>query len=654
MTFSSTVRGSFQSSGVVRVWGFLLPAASLNDNKDSARPRLWGSRLSKVMSGSFLASGFSRTVRGLALKRLRLGVPVPYYVRALVRSNEIWLTVLSSCVGALAGICVWLMTCSTLAAHRWLYALHNDGRLSGLASLAPWRTLVMPCLGGLVLGLFGLLIAKRFRHRPVDPIEANALHGGRMSVRDSTIVAFQTFLSNGSGASLGLEAGFTQIAAALGSFCGRLFRVRRADLRILVGCGAGGAIGAAFDAPIAGAFYAFELVIGTYSLVNLAPVAVACIAAVGTAHLLGGVSTTLSLLPHPQLTLRDTLPVLALGVFCGLIGIGTMRGVTLAEVLFRHLSLPSWLRPALGGLMVGGLALYSPSILSAGHAAVRKVLEEGQALGPICLLLIFKVLASSISIGSGFRGGLFFASLYLGVLSGSLFGFGLESLGQGGPSVTTCAVLGMSATAVAIIGVPMTMTCLILEMTADLSLASGVLLASVLSLLTVRQLFGYSFATWRFHQRGESIRSAIDVGWLRELVVEKLMQREVPCRAPEMRLAEARLSCPLGMGPHIVLTEPGGRYRGIVLLSEIHAPDHPSERSLASLALQRETVLTPGMSCREAVGLFERAEADALVVVADYATAKVVGMLSEKYVLRRYAEALDRTRRELAGEARMV
>jgi len=596
-----------------------------------------------------LASGFRRT-----FDWLRHVVHVPYYVRALVRSNEIWLTVLAAGIGILAGLSVWVMTRSTLYAHRVLYALHNDGRLSGLASLSPWRTVLMPCLGGLVLGAFGVMLARRFSHRPVDPIEANALRGGRMSVRDSAIVAFQTFLSNGSGASLGLEAGFTQIAAALGSRCGRLFRVRRSDLRILVGCGAGGAIGAAFNAPIAGAFYAFELVIGTYSLVNLAPVAVAAVAAVGTAHFLGGVSTTLTLLPHAPLTLHETLPVLVLGVFCGLVGIATMRGVTLAEALFRRIPLPVWLRPALGGIVVGLLALYSPSILSAGHAAVIKVLEEGLTPLPLVLLLILKVVASSVSIGSGFRGGLFFASLYLGVLAGSLYGFGIAALGVGGLSVASCAVLGMSATAVAIIGVPMTMTCLILEMTADLTLASGVLLASVLSMLTVRRLFGYSFATWRFHQRGESIRSAIDVSWLRALTVERLMQREFPCRPADMTVGDARQCCPLGMAPHVVLIDEERRYRGIVLVSEIHAPDHPPERLLGAIAQHDRIMLLPGMACEEAVYFFERAEADALIVVEDEATRRVVGLLSEKYVLRRYAEALDRTRRELVGEVRRV
>nr|WP_279379582.1 chloride channel protein [Asaia prunellae] len=282
------------------------------------------------------------------------------------------------------------------------------------------------------------------------------------------------------------------------------------------------------------------------------------------------------------------------------------------------------------------------------------MLQGGLSPWPLFLLLILKMMASSVSIGSGFRGGLFFASLYLGVLAGSLFGFGLEALGAGGPSVATCAVLGMSATAVAIIGVPMTMTCLILEMTADLTLASGVLLASVLSLLTVRRLFGYSFATWRFHQRGESIRSAVDVSRLRALTIERLMQRDFPCRQESMTVGEARVSCPLGMAPQIVLIDTENRYRGIVLVAEIHSPDHPPERILGAIAMHQAVTLLPLMACEEAVHLFERTEADALVVVEDPKTRRVVGILSEKYVLRRYAEALDRTRRELLGEARRV
>ncbi len=152
--------------------------------------------------------------------------------------------------------------------HTLLFALPLGERLSAAATLDPWRALLVPLAGGVVFGL-GLLALARWRPvREVDPIEANALHGGRMSLRGSLIVAAQTMWSSGVGASVGLEAGYTQLASGFASWIGRLFRLRRRDLRVLVGCGAAGAIGGAFGAPLAGAFYAFELVIGSYSVVE--------------------------------------------------------------------------------------------------------------------------------------------------------------------------------------------------------------------------------------------------------------------------------------------------------------------------------------------------------------------------------------------------
>ena len=174
-----------------------------------------------------------------------------------------------------------------------------------------------------------------------------------MSLNDSLIVVVQTILSNGVGASVGLEAGYTQVGSALASRFGRMFRVRRNDLRLLVGCGAAAAIAGAFDAPLTGAFYAFELVIGTYSLGTFAPVAVAAIVAVAVVQALGGAPFDLLLQVPSRVDALDYIPILALGMFCALVGIAIMRGVTLTEELFRRSRVPSWLRPMIGGLAVG-------------------------------------------------------------------------------------------------------------------------------------------------------------------------------------------------------------------------------------------------------------------------------------------------------------
>ncbi|WP_050801450.1 chloride channel protein [Gluconobacter morbifer] len=569
----------------------------------------------------------------------------------MVRSDEIWLTVLAALVGVLSGLCVVAVTWLTLDLHLLLFgqATTRDGRLSGLSTLPPVRTMLVLTLGGVAVGLFGILAARLSPRRPVDPIEANALHGGRMSVADSVVLVTQNILSNGVGASIGLEAGFTQIASAFGSQIGRSFRVRREDLRVLVGAAAGAAIGAAFDAPVAGAFYAFELVIGSYSLCSLSPVAVAALAGVGTTRFLGCAPIPL-VIPNPGLlSWEGTAGAMIIGILTALTAIGLMYAVTQTEGLFRRLPGPAWLRPAVGGLLVGGLAMIHPSALSAGHDAMRAVFA-GKILPRVAFgLLLLKALASTVSIGAGFRGGLFFASLYLGTLAGILYGAMLEPMGLAPDSSTACALIGMTAMAVAIIGSPMTMICLLLELTGSVSMSGATLAAAVLSLLTVRRLFGYSFATWRFHLRGESIRSAVDIGWMRSLNVRRMMREQVRTLPFDTPVNRAQRLFPLGSAQRLVLLDRDGRYAGMVQLADLHAAP-ATATPVTALAHFQNAMLTPLMSIREAIELFAKAEADALVVVEDRESRQVVGTLTEQHALRRYAEELERSRRTLAGE----
>ncbi len=573
----------------------------------------------------------------------------PLALRALVRADEIWLALLAACTGVIAGLIVVGISEVTLLMHRVLFALDNNGRLSGLVHLDPVRAVLVPTIGGLALGLFGLLAARYAPGRPVDPIEANALYGGRMSMRDSLVVVIQTVLSNGVGASIGLEAGYTQIGSAVASRLGRAFRVRRQDLRVLVGCGAAGAIGAAFDAPIAGAFYAFELVIGTYALVNLAPVTLASIAAILVTHVLGDAAPSLQVQLPVTIAGTDYLPIVALGVVSALVGIAIMRAVTMCESLFRKSRIPVWLRPAIGGLIVGLMALITPAVMSSGHMAMRLGLDAQFGLQQVAIMLVLKALASAVSIGSGFRGGLFFASLFLGVLTGTLFGDLLALVTINPLSPVVCALISMSALAVAIVGGPLTMVFLALESTGSLPLTSAVLAASVVSSLTVRRTFGYSFATWRFHLRGESIRSAVDIGWMRTLTVGRMMRREVRTIRRDSSLAAVRRDFPLGSAQRIVLVDEHDAYAGLVLVPELHGAEGNVTR-LEELVHYADVMLLPQMTVKEAVALFETGEADALVVVDDPKRRMVLGELTEQFALRRYSEELDRSRRELSGE----
>jgi len=574
----------------------------------------------------------------------------PQALRAMVRADEIWLVILAAAVGLAAGLVVVAMSETAQVMHRVLYRLAPGDYLSSQVRVQPVRAVLVLTLGGLVLGGAGLALARWWPRRTVDPIEANALYGGRMSLGDSLVVVAQTVWSNGVGASVGLEAGYAQIGSAMASRLGRAFRVRRSDLRLLVGCGAAGAIAAAFNAPLTGAFYAFELVIGTYSLATLAPVVMAAISAVSAMRILTGGEAGFDIRVPTSIEAVDYVPILALGMLCALGGIALMRGVTLVEELFRRSRLPVWLRPGIGGLAVGLMALATPAVLSSGHSALRVALDAPYGLQQVTLLIVLKAVASAVSIGSGFRGGLFFASLFLGALLGKLFAglLGLVTVVQALPAVI-CALVGMSALAVAVVGGPLTMALLALESTGSLPMTVAVLAASVVSAITVRRTFGYSFATWRFHLRGEGIRSAVDIGWMRNLTVGKMMRREYR-RVPEgMMLTSFRREFPLGSVGRVVALDDAGRYAGILATSEAHAAPEEATR-LSEVVHHRKTVLLPQMTIKEAVGLFETAESDELAVVDSPEGMKVIGVLTEQYALRRYSEELEKRRRELSGE----
>jgi CIC family chloride channel protein len=582
-------------------------------------------------------------------------VQAPGQLRALVRGSEIGLVLVAVAVGCVSGVLVSAIGIVAQAMHELLFGVSRGERLSSASGVSWIAVLIVPTLGGVLLGLV-LLVGARLRKRPaVDPIEANALHGGRMSLNDSMLVAFQNLISNGFGASVGLEAGYTQICAGVASRLGLVFEMRRNDLRTLVGCGAAAAIAAAFNAPLTGAFYAFELIIGTYAIGTLTPVVVAALASTLTMRLLVGRTETIDVGIVGSVSNADYLPALALGFVCAGMGIVIMQAVTVVEALIRRTPLPPYVRPTLGGLIVGGLALVTPQVLSAGHGALRLQLDAEATVSGLLLVLLLKAAASAISIGTGFRGGLFFAALFLGALVGKLFALAAPTLfATATVTPVIYAVVGMSALAVSIIGGPLTMTFMALEVTGDFPITVLVLVAVIASSLTVRKTFGYSFATWRFHLRGESIRSAHDVGWIRTLTVGQLMRRDVRTIRDETMLSAFRRDFPLGSTQRVIVVDEAERYAGIVVVAEAHAEtldDAQSTTRIRELLRWKNDFLVPQLNAKQAAELFDNAESEALAVVDGRDTRKVIGLLTESHTLRRYSEELDKRRREMAGEA---
>ena len=447
------------------------------------------------------------------------GYLLPIALRNFVRSRETGVVAVAIVIGLISGVLVAAISELSGVAHAMLFDIPFDAHLSATGVISWQRTLLIPTLGGAILAIIAAAFAGRLKGQFADAIEANALYGGRVAMRGSLLISIQTLLSNGFGGSVGLEAGYTQICAAFSSQIGKRLAARRSDMRLLVACGAAGAISAAFSAPLAGAFYAFEVVLGAYTSAGLVPVIASAVAAWLVArHLTHQAFLMVPGFPSP-VSVEMIGQTVLIGIICAFASMIVMLAVAFSERCFQRLSIfDGFLRPVLGGALLGSLALLTPTVLGAGHGAMQILLVSNPPWLLLTTTIILKMLASAISLGSGFRGGLFFASLLLGALLGQLYStvlsvpFPTLALQPG-----TAAIAALAAFGTGVIGAPFSMVCLALEITGDFSVTVGAVVASSVSAPLVRELFGYSFATWRFHLRGEVIRGPQDVGWVQQL-----------------------------------------------------------------------------------------------------------------------------------------
>ncbi len=565
------------------------------------------------------------------------------FIVTRLRNNDMALLLWSLLAGIAAGIAVTILRDGVMAMRSSLYEIPFSMRLSSAPGLKPWRMVLIPTFGGLLVGIVSRILRRLSAREPVDAIEANALYGGRMSLRDSLQIGLTTMLSGGVGASVGLEAGFTQMGGALGSQLGRALRLRRDDVRTLVACGAAGGIAAAFNAPLAGAFYAFELILGSYAPASLGAVAVAALSGMLTGRILIGTEPVFLTEMVAPLHTRDYFIFVLLGLGAAGLSIAVMRGVTVTERLFRRNEIPAWGRPAVGGFLLGILALVFPSILGSGHGAIVAQLHSDPLLLGVAGLLVAKAVGSAISIGSGFRGGLFSSSLFLGSLYGSMFA-GILTLAGIPADPVGYALVGMGTVAAGIVGAPVAMIMLVLETTGDFTTSIGVMVGVITTSVAVRQWFGYSFATWRFHIRGLPIVSPEDVGWINELTVGRLMDLNPSSVAASTTIGELLKAYPAGSTRHVFAVDGEGALRGEVDIAEAAAldPVDAAVKKAGDMAHHAMLFLMPHESVRQALQRFRDAAVETLPVVNNGHERRIVGSLTEAFALRRYAQELER------------
>ncbi|MFO1132007.1 MAG: chloride channel protein [Hyphomicrobiales bacterium] len=556
------------------------------------------------------------------------------------------LVLLLACLAGIAGGAIAsLMGRATVLIHHLLFNVPEGVRLSGGYLPRSLDILLWLTAGGVLLGISSLMWKRLGGGDILDPIEANALYGGRMGNGGSLFVAGQAMLANGVGGSVGIEGGFTQLAAAVGSWLGRILNRPREDLRLLVACGAAGAIAGAFDAPFAGIAYAFELILAAYSPNVLAPVVLASIAGKYAASLTAGHGYRIVLSGDLSAVDHSYLWAVAIGLLCGLFAIVLMYAVTMLEQLLARTRIPGPLLTGAGGLATGAVALLSPHVMGSGHGGIDYIFANSLGARVLATIFVLKLAACTFSIGSGFRGGLFSASLFLGALLGGAVGTPVIQYGvMPDSALLGMQVVAMSAFGAAVVGTPLAMAILAAEITSRIGLMPEVLLGVITATLVVRVLFGYSFSIWRLHVRGSPARSAADIAWSRSIQVRDIMRPDV-VRFPDTATCGELLSrYPAGSIKWIALVNGADHYAGLCDVSEIAFAAKDPGQPAADFARQKTEVLYVAQTLEDAIKWFETPGREAAVVINSPTRMGVVGILTEAYVLKRYAQELERRR----------
>lgn len=370
----------------------------------------------------------------------------------------------------------------------YLLTGNGSGIVVSFRELEWWQRLAIPAVGGLMAGLV-LLFGRRL-HRgesSTDYMEAILIGDGQLPVRVSLVKSTAAMFSIASGGSIGREGPLVQLAAVAASWLGRWRKLSAPQLRLLVACGAASGIASAYNAPIAGSFFVAEIILGTIAMESLGPLAVAAVAATLTVRTLSDAHTLYAVPAFTLHSLWEIGPFLLLGVTAGVMAPWFLRSLRSAERVFARTNLPVPARLALGGLVVGALAVWVPEVCGNGYSVVVAILNGGLVWQVLLLVLLCKWIATAASFGSGAPGGVFTPTLFMGAALGYLFGFGVHQFWpEGAADPRAFALVGMGALLAAASHAPVMAIIMLFEMTLSYDIIMPLMLCSVVAYYTAR------------------------------------------------------------------------------------------------------------------------------------------------------------------------
>jgi CIC family chloride channel protein len=570
--------------------------------------------------------------------------------RAWLAGGEGGLVLLALVIGAAAGFGAIAFRELILGLTE-LFTGHRDysaiGRVGNpQLGLGMWFVVGVPVVGGLLYGPLIARFAPEARgHGVPEVMLAVAHHGGRIRPQVPLVKALASALCIGSGGSVGREGPIVQIGSAIGSLVGQVGRVSEERLRLLVACGAAGGVAATFNAPIAGVFFALEVILRNFESRSFGFVVLSSVTADAISRAVFGSSSFLRLPTFHQGSPAEYLLYILLGALAGVVGVAFVRvlygGEDLADRLWHG---PEWLRPAVGGVLLGLLLLAVPEMYGVGYPVLEKAVSGDYATAFLVGLLAAKILATTLTISIGGSGGVFAPSLFMGAMLGSAYGSGVHSLL---PSLAAApgayGLVGMAAVFAAAARAPITAVLIIFELTGDYSIILPLMLATALATGVAHRLAGAdTIYTLKLRRRGIDISREVRDDAMQKATVGEAMRPMPAGASPDLSLGAALSRLADGGGEiGLAVVDARGSLLGVLSAADL-APslvDLDQDTPIGRLAHEAPE-LHADETLAAAVSAFARTDDPGLPVLAAGGAREVVGWLTHADLLGAYHRAL--------------
>ena len=510
-------------------------------------------------------------------------------------------------------------------------------------SSIPFLLPLMPMIGGIITGIICHFFPDAVKENGVHRVmHAVAMKAGKIRKRTLLTCSTTSALTIGSGGSAGREGPTVQIGSAVGSALGNLFHLSHERVQVLVGCGAAAGIAASFNAPLAGVLFALEIILTNFTIHTFSPIVVASVIGTATGRAMEGNEITFSVPVHELVSYSEIIFYLFLGLLCGVISkLFTFTYFKVSDIFEKKIPLPTPLKPALGGLIVGFISISFPAVLGNGYDFMEKALNGELFWGLAFVLIFLKIISTSATLGSGGLGGVFAPSLFIGAMLGSAYGTLVHGIN---PSFTaspeTYALVGMGAVAGAVMQAPLTNILMLFELTNDYTIILPIMITCIVSAYTFRAFDKNSIYIQKLLKEGINIKYGREVSILNSIKVNDVLSKDVTTIPEGMPFRKILETISYSKNFYFPVVDGQGEMSGILsfhMIREMIFEEELGDLIVANdLKVKPVMTLTPENNLNQAMEMFAKLDVEQLPVVGRDDLKRVIGMVNRGEVVAAY------------------